>query len=200
MDTFEAIYQRRSIKHFDPDDEMSDEDIKKLMEAALQSPTSFNIQNWRFVVVRDKDRKQQLREASYFQSQVEEASAVIILAADLAAWDDHPERYWVNAPEEVASQLVNMIGPFYRDNPELQRDEAIRSVGIAGQTIMLAAKAMGYDSCPMIGFAPEKVGEIINLPDNHVIGLMITVGKALKPAWEKPGQLAYEDVVQEESF
>lgn len=200
MDTFEAIYQRRSIKHFDPDHEMSDDEVKKLMEAALQSPTSFNIQNWRFVVVRDKERKQKLREASYFQSQVEEASAVIILAADLAAWEDNPERYWVNAPEDVASQLVNMIGPFYRNNPELQRDEAIRSVGIAGQTIMLAAKAMGYDSCPMIGFTCDQVASIINLPENHVLGLMITVGKALKPAWEKPGQLAYDQVVLEESF
>ncbi|MCL4115588.1 UNVERIFIED_CONTAM: hypothetical protein GTU68_058635 [Idotea baltica] len=179
---------------------MSDDEVKKLMEAALQSPTSFNIQNWRFLVVRDKERKQKLREASYFQSQVEEASAVIILAADLAAWEDNPERYWVNAPKDVASQLVNMIGPFYRDNPELQRDEAIRSVGIAGQTIMLAAKAMGYDSCPMIGFTSDHVASIINLPENHVLGLMITVGKALKPAWDKPGQLAYDQVVLEETF
>lgn len=200
MDTFEAIYQRRSIKHFDPDHEMPDADLKKLMEATLQSPTSFNIQNWRFVIVRDKARKQQLREASYFQSQVEEASAVIIIAADLMAWENNPERYWVNAPEDVAAQLVNMISPFYRDNLELQRDEAMRSAGLAGQTIMLAAKAMGYDSCPMIGFTPERVAEIINLPENHVLGLMITVGKALKPAWEKPGQLAYGDVVKEDSF
>lgn len=200
MDTFDAIYQRRSIKHFDPDHQMPDEDVKKLMEATLQSPTSFNIQNWRFVVVRDKERKQQLREASYFQSQVEEASAVVILAADLNAWDDHPERYWVNAPEDVASQQVNMISPCYRDQPQLQRDEAIRSVGLAGQTMMLAAKAMGYDSCPMIGFTPEKVADIIKLPPNHILGLMITVGKAIKPAWEKPGQLNYQDVVFEETF
>ncbi len=200
MDTFEAIYQRRSIKHFDPDHEMPDADVKQLLEAALQSPTSFNIQNWRFIVVRDKERKQKLREAAYFQSQVEEASAVIIMAADLMAWDADPERYWVNAPEEVASQLVNMIGPFYRNNPELQRDEAMRSVGIAGQTVMLAAKAMGYDSCPMIGFTPEQVAKIIELPDNHVLGLMITVGKALKPAWEKPGQLPYNEIVKEETF
>ena len=200
MDTFEAIYQRRSIKHFDPDHEMPDADVKQLLEAALQSPTSFNIQNWRFIVVRDKERKQKLREAAYFQSQVEEASAVIIMAADLMAWDADPERYWVNAPEEVASQLVNMIGPFYRNNPELQRDEAMRSVGIAGQTVMLAAKAMGYDSCPMIGFTPEQVAKIIELPDNHVLGLMIMVGKALKPAWEKPGQLPYNEIVKEETF
>ena len=76
----------------------------------------------------------------------------------------------------------------------------LRSCGIAGQTIMLAAKAMGYDSCPMIGFDPEQVGNIINLPENHVIGFIITVGKATKPAWPKPGQLSLEDVVVRDRF
>ena len=56
-----------------------------------------------------------------------------------------------------------MIPSFYGKNEQLQRDEAMRSVGIAAQTLMLAAKDMGYDSCPMIGFDPVKVSEIINL-------------------------------------
>ena len=78
-----------------------------------------------------------------------------------------------------------MIAPFYSENPDLQRDEAMRSVGIAGQTLMLAAKAMGYDSCPMIGFDPARVAEIIKLPKDHVIGMIVVVGKALKPANER---------------
>ena len=93
-----------------------------------------------------------------------------------------------------------MIEPFYKDNEGLQRDEAMRSIGIAGQTLMLAAKAMGYDSCPMIGFDPKKVGEIINLPENHVIGMILTVGKALKPANARGGQLPYDDVVVSDRF
>ena len=93
-----------------------------------------------------------------------------------------------------------MIAPFYADNAQLQRDEAMRSIGIASQTIMLAAKAMGYDSCPMIGFDPTQVAKIIDLPDRHVIGLMITVGKALKPANPRPGQLPYEEVVHRDGF
>jgi nitroreductase len=48
----------------------------------------------------------------------------------------------------------------------------MRSCGIAGQTIILAAKAMGYDTCPMIGFDPQKVAELIKLPDDHVIYLL----------------------------
>ena len=79
------------------------------------------------------------------------------MTADVKAWEKSPQRYWRDAPAEVAELLVNWMGPFYQGKEQLQRDEAMRSCGIAGQTIMLAAKAMGYDSCPMIGFDPVKV-------------------------------------------
>ena len=58
--------------------------------------------------------------------------------------------------------IVPMIAPFYADNPSLQRDEALRSIGIASQSIMLSAKAMGLDSCPMIGFDPKKFPKMSN--------------------------------------
>lgn len=65
---------------------------------------------------------------------------------------------------------------------------------------MLAAKAMGYDSCPMIGFDIGKVAELIHLPSDHVIGFMIAVGKATKPAWPTPGQLSLDEVVIRDRF
>ncbi|TWT31872.1 nitroreductase family protein [Blastopirellula retiformator] len=200
MDTFDAIYQRRSIKHYDPTHEMSDEEIRKLMDAALQSPTSFNMQNWRFVVVRDKAVRQQLRAAAYGQAQVEEASIVVVLCAHLRAHALEPERYWRNSPPDVGKKLAGMLFNLYEGNEQLQRDEAMRSVGIAGQTIMLAAKAMGYDSCPMVGYDPAKVAEVIRLPEDHVLGYMITVGKAVTPAWPKPGQLEADEVVIRDQF
>lgn len=200
MDTFDAIYQRRAVKHYDPEHELTDDEIQQLMEAAVQSPTSFNIQNWRFVLVRDKELRQQIRAAAVDQAQVTDASLLIIMTADLKAWEKEPARYWRDAPAEVAELLVNWMGPFYEGKDELQRDEAMRSSGLAGQTIMLAAKAMGYDSCPMIGFDPVQVAELINLPDDHVIGFMIAVGRATKPAWPKPGQLALDEVVVYDRF
>lgn len=199
MDTFTAISERRSVKHYDPAHQMSDAEIKQLLEAALLSPTSFNMQNWRFVVVSDQAQKDALRAASWNQAQVSEASITILLCADLHSYKDGG-RYWVNAPQPVQDMLVPMIEPFYKDNEDLQRDEAMRSIGIAGQTLMLAAKAMGYDTCPMIGFDPKKVGELINLPENHIIGMMLTVGKAIKPANARGGQLSYEDVVVSDRF
>lgn len=199
MDTFTAIQERRSVKHYDKTHSISEAELRKLLEAALLSPTSFNMQNWRFVAVIDPEKKEALRAAAFDQAQVTESSVTILICADLDAHKD-AERYWVNAPEAVRTALVPMIEPFYNDKPELQRDEAMRSVGIAGQTIMLAAKAMGYDSCPMIGFNPVKVAEIINLPERFIVGLMITVGKALKPANSRAGQLPYESVIVRNSF
>ena len=76
----------------------------------------------------------------------------------------------------------------------------MRSCGIAAQTLMLTAKSMGYDSNPMIGFDPEKVAEIINLPDDHVISLMMVIGKQIQPAMPRGGQLSLSDVVFTDSF
>lgn len=200
MDTFAAIEARRSVKHYDADHKMSDDEVKKLFEATILSPTSFNIQNWRFVNVADKALREQVWEASWKQAQVKDASLLVLICADLNATDDRPERYWANAPEEVSSKLVPMITGFYKDNEQLRRDEALRSVGIASQTMMLAAKAMGYDSCPMIGFDPKKVAEIIKLPDSHIVGLMLTIGKAAQPARERGGQLPLEEVLVTDTF
>ena len=200
MDTFEAIYSRRAVKQYDPEHTFSEEEIRKLLEAAVQAPTSFNIQHWRFVLVRDKDLRRKIRAAANDQAQVSDASLLIVMTADVKAWEKSPQRYWRDAPPEVAEMLVNWLGPFYEGKEQLQRDEAMRSCGLAGQTVMLAAKAMGYDSCPMIGFDADAVGRLINLPEDHVVAFMIAVGKATKPSWPKPGQLPLEEVVVQNRF
>ena len=76
----------------------------------------------------------------------------------------------------------------------------MRSCGIVAQTLMLTAKAMGYDSNPMIGFEPQKVAEIINLPDDHAISMMMAIGKQTKPAMPRGGQLALDKVVFTDKF
>lgn len=152
MNTLAAIEQRRSIKQYDSKFRMPEEDIQKLLDLALLAPTSFNIQNWRFIVVRDSEIRQQIRAAAWDQAQVTEAQLLLVLCADIKAWAKQPERYWKNAPPETQKTLVPMIGQFYENEGEqIQRDEAMRSCGFSAQNLMLAAKAMGYDSCPMIG-------------------------------------------------
>ena len=200
MDTFEAIYSRRAVKHFDPNHTMDTAEITKLIEAAMQAPTSFNIQHWRFVVVRDPDLRKQIRAAGNDQAQMTDASLLIVMTADIDAWKKEPQRYWRNAPTEVADLLVNWMGPFHKGNAELQRDEAQRSIGMAMQTIMLAAREMGYDSCPMIGFEFDKVAELIRLPADHCIGPMVAVGSRTKETWPKPGQLSLAEVMVTDRF
>ena len=196
MDTFDAIYQRRAIKHFDPEHQLTNEEENKILEAAIQAPTSFNIQHWRFVIVRDPALRQRIRtEFGNDQAQMTDASLLIIMTADTMAWAKEPGRYWQNAPQEVCDLLVNWMGPFHEGREWLQRDEAQRSIGLAMQTIMLSAKAMGYDSCPMIGFDIDKVAELINLPDDHVMGPMVAIGKKTKESWPKPGQLPLNQLV-----
>ena len=200
MDTFETIYARRSVKAYDAGHEMPEADLTKLLEAAIQAPTSFNIQHWRFVVVKDPELRKQIRENGNDQAQMTDASLLIAMTADTKAWAKSPERYWQHAPKEVADLLGGWMGPFHEGRDWLQRDEAQRSIGMAMQTIMLAAKAMGYDSCPMIGFDIEKVAELINLPDDHVMGPLIAIGKGTKEPWPKPGQLPLSEVVVTDRF
>lgn len=200
MDTLDAIKERRSIKHYDPSHLLSDGKIKHLMSLAVLSPTSFNIQNWRFVVVTDPKIRKEIRAAAWDQAQVTDASLLLVLCADLKAWKKDPGRYWKNAPKEAQDFLVPAMGKFYEGNEELQRDEAMRSCGIAAQTLMLAAKSMGYDSNPMIGFDPKTVAKIINLPKDHVISMMIVIGKPVKPAMPRGGQLPLDEVVFTDTF
>jgi len=200
MDTFEAIEKRRSIKNFDIHHKMSTDEIMRILEFAILSPTSYNIQNWRFVIITNQKIKDKLSELSHGQKQVSEASLVIILCADLHSWDKSPERYWQNIPSEPRNMLIESLRNSYRDKPQQQRDEAMRSCGMAAQTIMLAAKSMGYDTCPMKGFDYEKVGKLINLPDDHIISMMIVVGKKTKDANPRGGQLPLSEIVFENTF
>ena len=195
MSVTQAIADRRSIKHFDPAHQLTEQEIAKLMSLAMLSPTAFNIQHWRFVLVTDPVLRQQIRTVSWNQAQVEEASLLIVLTADLQAWAKQPERYWVNAPKSVQDYLVPAIGHYYENNERAQRDEAMRSCGIAAQTIMLAAKEMGYDTCPMDGFDFDAVAKLLNLPADHTPAMFITLGKAIKQAAPRAGQLDFNEVV-----
>jgi nitroreductase len=200
MNTFDAIRQRRAVKHFDPSHQFTRQETEQLLELAMQAPSSFNIQHWRLVNVTDKALRAKLREAAFDQAQVTDASLLFVVTVDIKAWEKDPARYWVNAPKEAQDILVPWINPFYSGNEQLQRDEAMRSAGIMMQTMMLAAKAMGYDSCPMVGFDFAKVAELIHLPKDYAVAAMLVIGKGTKPAWPKPGFIPKSEMVIENHF
>jgi len=200
MDVFEAIEQRRAVKHFDANAGIPEDEFEKIMSALLLSPTSYNIQNWRFVRVNDKDLRLKVKEAAWNQDQVSDAAELIIFCGYLNSWDDNTERYWANADEKTRSMLVGMIKSFYSGNEQIQRDEVMRSCGIAAQTLMLTAKAMGYDTCPMVGFDSDAVAKLINLPSGYVVSMMVAIGKATKPAHPRGGQLPLNEIIIENKF
>jgi len=200
MKTLEAIRTRRSINKFDAKHTMSQDKINEILSLAMLSPTAYNLQNWRFVTVTDNALRNQIRAASMDQSQVTDCSLFIIMCADLNAWRKQPERYWNNAPEEVQGMMVDAIDDYYRNKETVQNNEAMRSCGIAAQTLMLAARSMGYDSNPMGGFDFDKVAKLIHLPGDHVIAMFVAIGKGIEPAFPRSGQLEMHDVVIENRF
>ena len=200
MDTFDAIKTRRAIKKFDNTYKMSDEQVQFLMKLTLLSPTSYNQQNWRFVTVTDQKVKERIQVAAHNQAQPLDGSLVILLCGNMNAWKDDPMRYWKNHPLEKQEHVRDALHKKYSDSLQNRRDEAMRSCGFAAQTIMLAAKQMGLDSCPMVGFEYNEMAKIINLPDDHIIVMMIVVGKSASPAAERGGQLPLDEVVFENKF
>ena len=200
MDTFDAIKTRLAINKFDSSYKMTDEQVQSLMKLTLLSPTSYNQQNWRFVTITDQKIKEKIHVAARNQAQPLDGSLVILLCGNMNAWKDNPMRYWKNHPLEKQEHVRDAMHKKYSDSPQNRRDEAMRSCGFAAQTIMLAAKQMGLDSCPMVGFEYDEMAKVINLPDDHIIVMMIVVGKAASPAAERGGQLPFDDVVFENKF
>lgn len=200
MKVNEAVSARRAIKWYDTKHQMPEETFRTLMEHAILSPTAFNIQNWRFVRVTDPEQRKAIRAAAWDQAQVTDASELLVLCFDNKAWERDPQRYWRNAPQEVQDFLVPAIDAYYRDKPRVERDEGMRSCGLVGQTIMLMAQELGYQSCPMDGFDYDAVAEIINLPEDHSIAFMIAIGKGTKDSWPRPGQLDLDEVMVNNGF
>ncbi|MDP2788119.1 MAG: nitroreductase family protein [Pseudomonadota bacterium] len=200
MDVRTAIETRRAIKQFDANHTMTDREIEELLSLTLLSPTAFNIQHWRFVLVRNPELRETIRAVSWMQPQITDASLLVIICADLQAWEKNPSRYWKNAPDDVREGVVTAIGEYYGERPQAQRDEAMRSCGIAAQTLMLAAKATGYDSCPMDLSDFDEVAKLIRLPEGHAIAMFVAIGKGTREPWPRGGQLSADEVILVDHF
>lgn len=176
MDFKEIITNRRSVKTFDTSHEISDETLKSIFEQVVLSPSSFNLQHWHFVIVREAARKAALRRCAMGQAQVEEASACIVVVGRLDAHERAGEVF-ADTPPKVRDMMVPMIEGFYGDNPQLRRDEAIRSCSLAAMTLMYAAQDHGYATGPMIGFDPAAVSKEIGLGADEFPVMLVVIGK-----------------------
>ncbi|MCF6751553.1 nitroreductase family protein [Pseudomonas stutzeri] len=196
----EAIQSRRAIKAYDPDFQLSREEKDELLRLALHAPSAFNLQHVRLVEVSDPALRAQIREVGWNQAQMTEASMLVVVCAKLDSWEADARRVWEGAPEQVQDYMAGAIDNYYRGKPQVQRDETMRSCGLLAQTLMLAARGKGLDSCPMDGFDFDAVAQLINLPANHVIGLMVAVGKRTLEPKPRVGKLPFDELVLRDRF
>lgn len=199
VELLDALRARRSIRGFDPRHRLSEADLRHLIGHAQLAPTSFNMQNWHFVVAVDPAVKERLWLASWKQNPVRDCSAAVVIAGDLGA-HRRSARFLRRAPPPVAQRVDGYVQTLYAANPQLARDEACRSAGFAGMALMLVAKDMGLDTCPMIGFDPTQVAEALGLGAEHPPLLMVTVGKALAPPFPRTGFLDFTETVSINRF
>ncbi len=175
---------------------LSEDETSQLLSLTALSLSAFNINNCRFVVVRDPDLRKQINKFSLNQTQIPPLSSLIILCAELQNGEKNPGQDGNGESEAAASAKKT----FRRDQDRQQRDEAMCSCGIAAQTFMLTAKAMGYDSWRLDGFHGEAIGKLINLPDEYVVGVLLLVGKNLKPTWPSAGQVNIHELMVLDQF
>jgi nitroreductase len=187
------IRERHSVRHYVPDFKISEDEIKEIINEAVYAPSGNNLQSWRFLIITDKKLKEKIFTASNDQKQVLEASALIIILGDLKAYEQVELIYERSVKEGIVTEefknnkVAKVKDTFEKEtsrygNPNWKRDLVIIDGALAAMLLMLAAKAKGFDTVPMIGYNTEKLREILNIPDRYVNVLMIPIGKAAKPA------------------
>ena len=200
MNVEEAIRSRRSVKSYDTSYELDDATLRRIFELVERTPSSFNLQHWRFVVVRAQERKDQLRAASFGQPHVGECAAVVVVAAKLNAHDDAEASQAHVSDDALRKKLCEEIRGYYENNPQFQRDEALRSASLAAMTLMLVAESMGLCTCPMIGFNPKKVSEIVELAEGVFPVMLMVLGKLGEGDAFPTSRFPLSEVVKLETF
>ncbi len=175
MEFSETVQQRRSIKSYQPGREISDAELKELMQEVVLSPSSFNLQHWTFIAAKDATLKEKIKDAAWGQEQVKTCSTLLVICGKLNAHEDAPEIYQGTA-QGIQDKVLPMIKNFYDGKDQLQRDEAIRSASLAAMALMLAAHNRGWATAPMIGFDPEAVSKLVNLKPNYIPVMLMAVG------------------------
>lgn len=206
MDFKDVVEKRRAVNFFDPEKPVSDELIKELVEMAAKVPSSFNLQPWSILILKDNDEKMKLRKLAWDQPKVSEAPVVFIVLADREGWrEGHPlvERNFsemVKAGSMTKDQhewFINACKGLYGETEEKQQAFACKNTGFFAMALMFAAKHLGLDSHPMDGFDHDGVRKEFNVPESYWIPLLLAVGyfdekKQLHPPkWRK----TFEEIV-----
>jgi nitroreductase len=188
----ECILSRRSTKYYDPAATLSDDQIRELVRIGTTAPTSFHLQNWRFIAVRTPEAKARLHPIAWNQRQIVDAAVTFIVCGQLADSSVIPERL---APVVEAGIMPAPTVPewelpargLYMEHPQRQRDEAVRTGAIGATAIIYAARSLGLGSTPMIGFDADAVHREFALAEDEVPVMLLSIGAERPGNWpQKP--------------
>lgn len=178
-----VVRERRSADKFIKDVVIPKEDFNEIFKELSLAPSAFNLQHARYYVVQDKPLLDKIYEAAFKQYKIKTASAVIIVAGDKDAYLSADKIFEGSMMLGMIDKtqyeiMVNSITSIYEGWGEgFKHDEAIRNASLSAMQFMLLAKNKDWDTCPMIYFEKDKISNLLNIPENEVPALMITMGK-----------------------
>jgi nitroreductase len=188
----EVILSRSSTKYYDATAALSDDQIRELVRIGTSAPTSFHLQNWRFIAVRTPEAKARLSPIAWSQPAITEAAVTFIVVGQLADSSVVPARL---APVVEAGIMPAKMVPeweipardLYMEYPQRQRDEAVRTGTFGAAAMIYAARSLGLGSTPMIGFDAEAVHREFGLTKDEVPVMLLAVGAERPGNWrQKP--------------
>jgi len=195
---FQLFHRRHACHQFQPDRPLTEAEITTILEAGRLSPSSFGLEQWKFVVIRSPEDKASMQAACFDQPQVGSASALVVILAKLAELDpDHPYAQKLLAREypgdAYAPALKNYRG--FHAATDIKAWSS-NQCHIAAANMMTAATAAGIDSCAIGGFLPEKVSQLLNLDlTQYDIALILALGVCDQAAGPKL-RLPLQDLVE----
>lgn len=195
------IDERRTTNLFDATRTLQDDQIRDLVTLATTAPTSFNLQNWRFIAVRTPEDKARLRKISWDQAKITDAAVTFIVVGQLADYTTIPSRLAPLVSDGVmpAPMVAGWEGAaksLYHEQPQRQRDEAVRSATFGAGTLIYAAQAAGLGSAPMIGFDAEAVAGEFKLAADEIPVMLLAVGYAAPENWPRKPRRPLQEVLQ----
>lgn len=201
FDIASIIKSRISANSYDTERSLSDQQVAELIELATHAPSAFNLQNWKFLAVRSAEAKARLLPLAWGQQKIVDAAVTFIVCGTLNPHETLPSALKPTLDAGIIDQAiydmwVGAAEGMYKENPQLQRDEAIRSGSLAAMTLMLAAKGQGLVSTPMIGFDQSAVAKEFGLSDLEIPVMLVTVGYPGATNWPQKPRKAVNDVLQ----
>jgi nitroreductase len=160
---------RRAVKHFGD----KPIDTTPIIKAITNAPSSFGLQPYRVIVVRNSELKKQLRAVSYDQAQVTECDTLFVFCARTDISERAEEYLKVTGAEMIRDMLTGFIS-YLPDKAAWASRQAYIALGFG----LAACAELQIPSCPMEGFTSSEVHRILGLGDNLVPSVMLAVGSA----------------------